>query len=472
MTRLLISAVKADVADVRTDTTAILDNTAQIPSIKQDTSQIATLVQEIGFLRLQLNETSVHDAKAQQMQRFLDESSTYAETVIDEVDQRSVGREASFQIAQSFLTAALQPSTTKLKRSSATAPDTRLSFITATDQAKFEQLFKSAVGNKIALDGEKARDLLLRSKLSGGDLMNIWNLSDTTKAGQLLFPEFALAMYLCNLRLTGKTLPVSIPENVMDEISTMMDAISFGTVDVRPPTPPLSRNRPPSPSLPCNRMSTPKPLLHKTRTWMDCSGSFRVEAEFIGVVDGKIHLHKNNGVKIAVPIAKMSQADVAYVTQLTEDPFTPYEALNRPEQLQRRKLDDNNKPDTKLLAAGVVEKGDFRNAPATTLPKVNASWIITKEEKKIYDDLFRAWDGFETGFLTGNVVMDIMGQSGLDRKDLEAIWTLSDQANRGRLEIDEFAVAMRLVYRKLSGYPVPTRLPPELDLGENSTGVR
>ncbi|KAI9840398.1 MAG: actin organization and endocytosis protein, partial [Pleopsidium flavum] len=55
-----------------------------------------------------------------------------------------------------------------------------------------------------------------------------------------------------------------------------------------------------------------------------------------------------------------------------------------------------------------------------------------------------------------------MGQSGLDKSDLEKIWTLSDPSNKGRLDMDEFAVAMHLIYRKLNGYPVPNRLPPEL----------
>lgn len=53
-------------------------------------------------------------------------------------------------------------------------PNIRLSFITAQDQAKFEQLFKSAAGNNQALSGEQARDLLLRSKLSGDALGHIW----------------------------------------------------------------------------------------------------------------------------------------------------------------------------------------------------------------------------------------------------------------------------------------------------------
>ena len=53
-------------------------------------------------------------------------------------------------------------------------PSIRLSFITAQDQAKFEQLFKSAVGDDQALSGDKARDLLMRSKLTGDDLARIW----------------------------------------------------------------------------------------------------------------------------------------------------------------------------------------------------------------------------------------------------------------------------------------------------------
>ncbi|KAL1631609.1 cytoskeletal protein binding protein [Diplodia seriata] len=55
----------------------------------------------------------------------------------------------------------------------------------------------------------------------------------------------------------------------------------------------------------------------KTRTWTDRTGSFKVEAEFIGLKDGKIHLHKLNGVKIAVPVPKMSVEDLEYVERAT-----------------------------------------------------------------------------------------------------------------------------------------------------------
>jgi len=38
-------------------------------------------------------------------------------------------------------------------------------------------------------------------------------------------------MYLCNLKLTGKDLPDKIPEKVMNEVSSMVDIISFGIPD-------------------------------------------------------------------------------------------------------------------------------------------------------------------------------------------------------------------------------------------------
>ena len=62
--------------------------------------------------------------------------------------------QTSSQIAQSFQPKApAQPATSRPTWNSAKIPKIRLSFLTAQDQAKFEQLFKSAVGDGQALDG-------------------------------------------------------------------------------------------------------------------------------------------------------------------------------------------------------------------------------------------------------------------------------------------------------------------------------
>ncbi|KAI8638762.1 hypothetical protein BD408DRAFT_485295 [Parasitella parasitica] len=57
----------------------------------------------------------------------------------------------------------------------------------------------------------------------------------------------------------------------------------------------------------------PKPDSAKVRTWTDRSGSFKVEAQFIDFHNGKLRLHKLNGVKIDVPVEKMCAEDVRWV---------------------------------------------------------------------------------------------------------------------------------------------------------------
>ncbi|KAJ1333737.1 actin cytoskeleton-regulatory complex protein SLA1 [Microdochium nivale] len=66
-----------------------------------------------------------------------------------------------------------------------------------------------------------------------------------------------------------------------------------------------------------SQSSKSKPDPRKVRAWTDRSKSFSVEAQFLGLKDGKINLHKMNGVKIAVPVAKMSVEDIEYVEQVT-----------------------------------------------------------------------------------------------------------------------------------------------------------
>ncbi|KIK82034.1 hypothetical protein PAXRUDRAFT_832446, partial [Paxillus rubicundulus Ve08.2h10] len=95
-----------------------------------------------------------------------------------------------------------------------------------------------------------------------------------------------------------------------------------------------------------------------------------------------------------------------------------------------------------------------------TTPKV--PWVLSKAEKKQYDQIFRAWDAQGTGFVNGETALEVFGQSGLDRNDLARIWTLADADNRGKLNLAEFHVAMGLIYRRLNGNDIPDELPNEL----------
>lgn len=85
------------------------------------------------------------------------------------------------------------------------------------------------------------------------------------------------------------------------------------------------------------------PNYHRVRTWIDLLGLFKVEAEFLGFVEGKIHLHKTNGVKIAVQASKLSVEDLEYVEKVTGNSLELHKddvirANEKRERANRRKL--------------------------------------------------------------------------------------------------------------------------------------
>lgn len=413
-------------------------------------------------------------------------------------------QQTSAQIAASFSSSAVPPTPPKDAGSrSSRIPNWRLSFITATDQAKFEQLFKSAAGSNQALDGDKAKDLLLRSKLPGADLSQIWILSDTTKSGQLLFPEFALAMYLCNLRLTGQSLPPALPEKVRNEVSSMVDKISFSVPDEatsRPATrtnvpdfdTPLRQNAasPPAPQQPIPQQPSNQQLLNQLTA--QPTGFYNAAMAQRGGLQPQATGFPGQNQSLQLP--GQNQGLQPQQTGFMQNPqATGYNGPRPPMPPMPTGYGQGLSPvqtgaPLQAQPTGIPGQWGFVNAPATGLPNIEAlrnqlmpqqgreqgfttqgltgsakiPWAITKDEKRIYDDLFKSWDGLHKGFINGDTAIEIMGQSGMPQKDLEAIWTLADPNNRGRLNMDEFAVAMHLIYRKLNGYPVPARLPPEL----------
>ncbi|KAJ3975506.1 hypothetical protein EV361DRAFT_888267 [Lentinula raphanica] len=76
-----------------------------------------------------------------------------------------------------------------------------------------------------------------------------------------------------------------------------------------------SKDRPNSAS---GRTSTENgfPPADRVRVWHDRSGQFRVEAALLSFKDGKLRLHKINGVIVEVPSEKMSIEDMRYVEKL------------------------------------------------------------------------------------------------------------------------------------------------------------
>lgn len=318
-------------------------------------------------------------------------------------------------------------------------------------------------------------------------------LSDTTKSGQLLFPEFALAMYLCNLKLVGKDLPQTLPDRIANEVSSMVDIISFGVPDDRPLPPPRS-NAPnfdaPSRSGVAPSIQQPQPQASNTQLLTQLTSQpTGFAAQYIppqptgfqsqpagsapqptGFSQQQSNFQQNpQPTGYSGPRPPMPPMPTGYASTLPPSQTGPPMPLNaqptgRPGQWGLVNAPASGLPNIDALQQRMMpqpgREGGYTTAGLSGSAQV--PWAVTKDEKKIYDQLFKAWDGFNKGFIGGDVAIEVMGQSGLPKPGLEKIWTLSDPGNKGRLDMDEFAVAMHLIYRKLNGYPVPNQLPPEL----------
>ncbi|KAF8913870.1 hypothetical protein CPB84DRAFT_1757784 [Gymnopilus junonius] len=75
-----------------------------------------------------------------------------------------------------------------------------------------------------------------------------------------------------------------------------------------------------------NSSELTRPPPDNTRIWHDRSGQFRVEAAFLGFNNGKLRLHKVNGVIVEVPSEKMSLDDMRYVERLLDKKQKPSNA--------------------------------------------------------------------------------------------------------------------------------------------------
>lgn len=62
-------------------------------------------------------------------------------------------------------------------------------------------------------------------------------------------------------------------------------------------------------------------------------------------------------------------------------------------------------------------------------------WKLTRDEQKNYDQIFRAWDQGGTGFISGQMALEVFGQSGLSREDLAKIWCVGSASSADPLTL-------------------------------------
>ncbi|XP_044738166.1 epidermal growth factor receptor substrate 15-like 1 isoform X3 [Chrysoperla carnea] len=105
-------------------------------------------------------------------------------------------------------------------------------------------------------------------------------------------------------------------------------------------------------------------------------------------------------------------------------------------------------------------------------------WVVNNEDKTKYDAMFLKADVDQDGYVNGFEIKDVFLQSGVPQPILAHIWALCDIKQTGKLNNEQFALAMWMVNRKLLGVDPPPALspdmvPPSMRPGgsENSTHV-
>jgi hypothetical protein len=287
-------------------------------------------------------------------------------------------------------------------------------------------------------------------------------------------------MYLCNLKRTNKALPSTLPQNIQNEVSSMVDIINFSIAEEAAAG---GSSAPNAPDFGVQRNTATPPVIQQPQP--QASNSQILQQQITGYPGQQPGFMGQQGLQglqgQPTGFSGMNSQATGYTGP--RPPMPPMPTGYGPNAGANMIAPLNAQPTGRPGQWGLV------NAPASGLPNIDAlqarmmpqqgreqgnyttaglqgnaviPWAITKDEKHRYDALFKAWDGLNKGFIGGDVAIEIFGQSGLEKPDLERVWTLADHGNKGRLNLDEFAVAMHLIYRKLNGYPLPNQLPAEL----------
>ncbi len=90
-------------------------------------------------------------------------------------------------------------------------------------------------------------------------------------------------------------------------------------------------------------------------------------------------------------------------------------------------------------------------------------WVVSVDEKAKSDITFNQIDEGGKGYVTGAEIKDIFLKTGLSQMILANIWNLCDIGSSGKLNSEQFALAMHFLNKKLAtGLDAPPELAPEM----------
>lgn len=266
------------------------------------------------------------------------------------------------------------------------------------DRARYTRIFAGAGPQHGLLDGEKAKEIFVKSKLPFDKLGAIWTLADTKARGKLDLTDFIIGMHFIQSTMNGSlsSIPTTLPAGLYEK------AAGSGLSGLPPSSPLAAQN-----------------------TGGSASGG-------LGGPGGYISRQMTG------------QAGSQFGTPGSPSPST---IRSPPPSLQPQRTG------TALFNAPSTIRPNLTG---------NANWSVSPADKAKADQFFDGLDQDRKGVLEGQAAVPFFMQSGLDEATLAHVWDLSDITQSGTLTRDEFAVAMHLINLKLTGNELPQELPSNL----------
>ncbi|XP_065168555.1 epidermal growth factor receptor substrate 15-like 1 isoform X8 [Atheta coriaria] len=343
----------------------------------------------------------------------------------------------------------------------------------------------------------EAARFLKKSGLSDVVLSKIWDLSDPGGRGCLDKTGMYIALKLVSLAQAGDSIK-------MANINKDMPPPKMGDIPMpKPKKPPLPSHAPLITSLPTSAVDwTVKPAERE---------KYEKLFHSLHPVEGMIPGNKVKGVLMdsKLPLDTLGKiwdlADQDKDGMLDKHEFIAamhlvYKALEKysipntlpPELMPPAKRKDSASMNTSLIGNLDGMKPRMPPPPMSSIPPMTAippapitapliptthgappprpvqsvqptfNWVVSTEEKAKADALFVKSDVDKDGFVSGQEIKDVFLQSGVPQKILAHIWALCDINQSGKLNNEQFALAMWFVARCLTGVNPPPMLTPEM----------
>ncbi|KAL3868078.1 hypothetical protein ACJMK2_040915 [Sinanodonta woodiana] len=322
--------------------------------------------------------------------------------------------------------------------------------------AVFEAYYKQADPNNTGSIGAlDAAVFLKKSNLKENILSQVWDLSDPTGKGYLEKPGFFVALKLIALAQNGQDLSIA-------KLTTETPPPNLGPYELEPP-----------------------PTAGTNVQWaLSATEKSKYDQVFDNLqpVNGLLGGDKVKQILLNSKLATDVLGRIWDLSDIDKDGYLDRDEFALAMHLVHRGME--KEPIPPVLPPKLVPPSKRKAVPVGGVPVLPVAvsgrstpvlvpesstvigaapiWVVSPVEKASYDVMFRKADIDMDGFVSGQEIRSIFLQSGLQPNVLAHIWELCDTSSLGKLNAEQFALAIHLIQQKIKGVDPPAILTPEM----------